>query len=351
MHHVISETESFRRRLCDRLETCSEGIIATAFFTKGAFDDLRDLIESAIDRKARLTFLVGRYGYVTEPSAVQGLLRFAKRPGAHQRVLFDADFSFHYKLALFKDEGRPVVIIGSSNVTPKGLSSIGENNIEIVGEKGLYDRLKQDLEDRLENGVDAQTALAEYTVLYKRYSRLRRAIERANQTGARELRTSRRRRDMTPNLDFSSITQMPYCNITGIERDRKIIRNAARVVSTAQKSGPSFPNTWFRTTQQDWRLYKRGRPFLMADDKAKNLGVAICTERDSVLDSNSRHANIVFFRYMRGRKFHFKNRKSYERQRSHLRAGKKDVLGAAAVRSAVKVLNALARKRIALLRG
>jgi HKD family nuclease len=351
MHHVISETESFKRRLQDRLETCNEAIIATAFFTKGAFDDLRDLVEAALDRKARITFLLGRYGYVTEPSAVQGLLRLGRQSGAHQRVLFDGDFYFHYKLALFKDQGRPVVIIGSSNVTPKGLSSSGEDNVEIVGEKGLYDRLKQDLGDRLENGVDAQSALAEYTALYKKYSRLRHAIDRANQTGARVLRTSRRRRVITPRLDSSTMTQMPYCNIIGFEPDRKIIQNAARVVSSADKSGPSFPNTWFKTTQQDWRRYKRGRPFLMADDKAKNLGVAICTKPDSVLDSTSRHAYIVFFRYMRGRKFHFKNRKSYERQRSQLRAGNKYVLGTAAIRAAEKVLNALARKRIVPVHG
>ena len=351
MHHVISETETFRRRFQDRLETCSEAIIATAFFTKDAFDDLKDLIEAALERKARITFLLGRSGYITEPSAVRGLLRLGRQSGAYQRVLFDSDFDFHYKLALFKDLGRPVVIIGSSNVTRKGLSSSGEDNVEIVGEKGLYDRLKRDLGDRLEIGVDARSALDEYTALYKKYSRLRRAIDKANQTGARLLRTSSRRRVITPRLDFSTMTQMPYCNITGFEDDRRVNRNATRVVSRAQKSGPSFPNTWFRTQQQDWRHYRRGCHFLMADDKSKNLGIATCTKSDSVLDSTSRHAYIVFFRYVRGRKFHFKNRKTYERQRSQLRAGNKYVLGVASIRTAEKVLNALARARNLAIRG
>ena len=75
MHHVISETESVARRLRDRLSTCTEGWIATAFFTYGAFDELRDAIEDALGRGATLTFLLGRYDYVTEPRAVKALLR------------------------------------------------------------------------------------------------------------------------------------------------------------------------------------------------------------------------------------------------------------------------------------
>jgi HKD family nuclease len=351
MHHVISETESFKRRLQDRLETCTEAIIATAFFTKGAFDDLRDLVERALDRKARITFLLGRYGYVTEPSAVKGLLHLARKPGTHQRVLFDGDFYFHYKLALFRDQGRPVVIIGSSNVTPKGLSSSGEDNVEIVGEQGLYGRLKQDLGDRLEHALDAESALAEYTVLYKKYSRLRKAIDRANQAGARTLDTSMRRRVVPRRLDLSTITQMPYCNITGFESDRKINENAKRVAKSEGKSGPSFPNVWVKTTKQDWRCYRDGMHFLVADDKARILGFAMCTKRDSVLDSNSRHAYIVFYRYVRGRKFYFSNRKTYEKQRSQLRAGNKNVLGAAAIRVAEKVINAIARRRVAAVHG
>jgi HKD family nuclease len=253
MHHVISETETFGRRLLDRIETCSEALIATAFFTKRAFDELKEPIKDALSRKANITFLLGRYGYVTDPEAVKGLLRLGRQPGARMRVLFDGDFYFHYKVALFRDEGRKVVILGSSNVTPKGLSSQGEDNVEIVGEKGLYGRLKQDLGDRQENSLDAGSALAEYTVLYKKYSHLRKAIGRANQTGARILRTSMRRRIITRRLDLSMMTQMPYCNITGFEPDRRINENAKRIATSAGKSGPSFPNVWLKTTKQDWR--------------------------------------------------------------------------------------------------
>jgi HKD family nuclease len=118
MHHVISDAESIRARLLDRLETCSDGVIATAFFTHGAFQELKDAIRAALNRGATLRFLIGRYDYVTDPNAVKELLRLGTQKNSQLQVRFDADFLFHYKLALFRDEGRYVVIVGSSNLTP-----------------------------------------------------------------------------------------------------------------------------------------------------------------------------------------------------------------------------------------
>jgi HKD family nuclease len=339
MHHVISETETFRRRLQDRLETSSEVFIATAFFTKRAFDELKEPIKEAIGRSARITFLLGRFDYVTEPSAVQGLLRLARHSNARVRVLFDGDFYFHYKLALFRDEGRQVVVVGSSNVTPKGLSSKGEDNVEIIGEKALYDRLKKDLRDRLETAYEAEKELAEYSRLYRKYKKLRIARDRANRAGA--IRSRKPTRQGLPRLDLSAMQRLVYCNINDIVDDDKVARNAEREVQRARKSGLSFPNIWFQGTRGDQRLYKRGERFLIANDINRIIGIASCTKVAEVLDSNSRRAFIVFYRYERRRKFKIKKETSYLKCRGDLRAGSKEVFGPAAIQTVQQVLNKL----------
>jgi HKD family nuclease len=343
MHHVISETETFGRRLLDRIETCSEAFIATAFFTKGAFDELRDAVRDALRRKAAMTFLLGRYDYVTDPAAVTALLRLARLPSARLRVLFDGDFYFHYKLALFRDEGRQVVILGSSNVTPKGLSSKGEDNVEIFGEKALYDRLKKDLWDRAETAYDAEKELAEYSRLYRKYKRLRVARNRANRAGAR--RSRKPTRQSTPRLDLSAMRRLVYCNIDDTVDDDKITQNAEREVRRARKSGLSFPNIWFQGARRDQRLYKPRERFLIANDINRIIGIASCTKVAEVLDGNSRRTYIVFYRYERRRKFKINKEESYLKFRSHLRAGNKDVLGPAAIRTAQEVLKRLSRQQ------
>jgi HKD family nuclease len=205
MHHVISETETFGRRLVARLETCSRAIIATAFFTRSGLDDFKHTLKEAVKRRANITFLLGQFDYVTEPRAVATLLKLGKIPGARLRVLFDHEFEFHYKVALFRDEGHPVVILGSSNITGKGLSSRGEDNVEIVEEAFFANRLAQDLEGRVSIALEAEKHLPNYARLYDKYRQLRMARERANRAGNRKLSARTRRATPIRPLDFSSL--------------------------------------------------------------------------------------------------------------------------------------------------
>lgn len=341
MHHVISETESVARRLRDRLSTCTEGWIATAFFTYGAFDELRDAIEDALGRGAKLTFLLGRYDYVTEPRAVKALLRLGKRTGARLRAYFDDDFLFHYKLALFRDEGRPVVIIGSSNVTPKGLSSRGEVNVEIVNERPVYIRLRRDVAMRVQRAIEAERGLPEYERGYRRFRRLRAAMDRVNAKAARK--PSGKRGPGPLKLDPAGNRQLVYCNTSGFEDDPKITQGTERLVAKTRKEGISLPNVWVRVPRAEYGLYERGRQFLSADDDHRIIGLACCMQKTEVLDSHSRRAYIVFYRYVRGRKHLFRNRSGYLKYRAAMRAGDKVKLGAAAMRTASRVLRRLQR--------
>lgn len=344
MHHLISEAESIRARLLDRLETCSDGIIATAFFTHAAFQELQDAIRAALNRGATLTFLIGRFDYVTDPKAVAALLRLGKLSNSRLRVLFDADFLFHYKVALFRDESRYVVIVGSSNITPKGLSSRGEDNVEIVGHKGLYDRLRRDLWGRIEAALDAGDELAEYSRLYKKYRRLRTAINRANDAAARKSGNRRRRRMKVAPLDLSTMSRITYCGISGYINDKKINKGADREVAKAKKSGIAVPNKWVKVPSSEFRLYSEGEHFLVTEDDRRIIGIAACTRKAEVLDSNSKRAFLVFYRYSRGRRFRFPTETTYLKQRNSLHAGNKTVLHHAAMRTIERVFSSLSRR-------
>jgi len=345
MHHVISEAESIRARLLDRFEMCTEAVVATAFFTHGAFEELRDGISNALNRGAKFTFLIGRYDYVTDPKAVKALLRLGRPHGTRLRVLFDGDFFFHYKVALFRDQGKYVAILGSSNLTPKGLSSRGEDNVEIVGEPGFYERLRKDLANRIETALNAEKELTEYSRLYRKFRRLRAAIDRANIAGARKSRMRRQRRKGAAPLDLSATDRLVYCGMGGFIEDPKIIRGANREIKKAEKSGVSLPNQWVRVPRAEYRLYKEGEQFLASDDNQRTIGIARCTMTAEVLDRNSRRAYIVLYRYVRRRKFHFPSEDSYLRYLNAIRAGKKVVLGRAAVIAVKRLLDTLSRRR------
>jgi HKD family nuclease len=343
MHHLISEAETFGRRLIARLEACSQGFIATAFFTNGAMSALRDGIEQAIRRRAKLTFLVGQYDYITDPKAVDGLLRLAKTPGAKLRVLFDHDFEFHYKVALFKAQGSPVAIIGSSNVTMKGLSSRGEDNIEIIGETSLQARLVSELERRAQIALKAEEHLEYYASMHDKYRRLRLSLDRANAAGNRKLSKIRRKAPVLP-LKPESLTTLTYCNIAGYENDPKIKSGTKAIVKEAKKEGLSFPSKWVRVPRGERQLYKADERFLIADDDHRIIGLALCVRNAEVLDSDSRRVSVVFYRFERGWKFRFPGDATYIRKRAQLRAGSKVRLGMAAVRNVNRVLQGFARR-------
>jgi HKD family nuclease len=140
-YHIISEEETFGYRLKSCLENCHTAFIATAFLTKSAVIEIEEQLRTALNNEAHITLLIGRYEYVTEPLAIRKLLAITKaykgKKGSLQ-VFFDSDYGFHFKLALFKNSNSYTTIIGSSNLTGKGLSSKGENNLEIENHKGLY---------------------------------------------------------------------------------------------------------------------------------------------------------------------------------------------------------------------
>jgi len=211
-------------------------VIATAFLTKAGVAEIEGQICAALDNGAHITFLIGRYEYVTEPKAIRKLLTIQKsyqgRKG-NLKIFFDADYEFHFKLSLFRINRGYTVIIGSSNLTGKGLSSRGEDNLEIEGHKGLYNQHLSLLKERISTKLEASKQIDEYAKEYARYKKLRRARNRANNRGA-NLWTKRRA------ISHSEVTasSFPFCFVDSYEKDKTLIKHIK------QATEPNIPNQW-----------------------------------------------------------------------------------------------------------
>lgn len=178
MYHFIPEAETFERRLLVRLGSCRQSVLASAFFTMGAFQSIKQSLNEAMARGAQVTFLLGRLDFVTDPRAVDALQAISNKYKEQLHVYFDADFAFHYKLAIFACKHRNVVIIGSSNLTPKGLGTIGEANLEISGNPSVYSQASDLLRDRVARAIRAQDGIDDYRRRYRRAMKYRRARSR-----------------------------------------------------------------------------------------------------------------------------------------------------------------------------
>jgi len=223
----------------ERLQNCQEATLASAFFTTAAFQVIEPALLTALANGTKATFLLGRLDFVTEPKAIYSLLRLrAKYP--HQiNVFFDYDFNFHYKLAVFKAR-TPVVIIGSSNLTPKGLKATGEVNLEIVGNQRVYRHAYELLEERLKSADPADEHIREYEKRFNRAKKYRRQHRRWERYGQRTWRTHSQRRPASEPAG----NQFTFCRIGRYEDDKKLERNIRKAHTAAQKPGESFPYQW-----------------------------------------------------------------------------------------------------------
>lgn len=298
IYHYIPEEETFAQRLNARLEDCKEAIIASAFFTLGAFQQIKPSLKTALADGARITFLLGRFDFVTEPKAVSGLLSLASKYPNQLSIYFDGDFGFHYKLARFKSAKARVVFIGSSNLTPKGLASAGEVNLEIVNNASVFRQTGKTLNDRIKVALDAGKYLDEYQFKYnqaKKYRGQRRKWEKSGQsklTGKRKVKQ---------NWTEPVGEEFELCWIDEEERDKVLRKNIQKTYVKERSSESFFPNQWVHMdVKSEARRYKEGLIFVVVDDVEYCIGFARCTKNIMVMGSQEKEEPVVFYKYLRG---------------------------------------------------
>jgi hypothetical protein len=347
VHHAVSEFEGFGRRLRERLLKCQTAAVASAFFTYAAYKEMAESLDVALASGAHLTFLLGRFDYITEPKAVRALLRLNRSYPDLIKVVFDRDFGFHYKLAVFDGKSHTAVLIGSSNLTAKGFSGRGEINVEIINQRRLYKDLSSDLMDRVVSAEPAASALPAYEALYRQHRKWRNARKRIERAGyARWRRRVLHPRPVESN-DWDELDAIAHCNISGYVDDKKIKQNVAQVRKTAARRGLSIPAAWIHVPAVFAKLIADNDIFLITDDMRQSVGFATAKKVAPVIGENDRRAHIIFYRYSRGQKLVFDGGARYERLLALMRLGSKELLKRAAIRRVAKVLLPRLKRRSA----
>jgi len=329
IYHFIPEEETFERRLLFRLASCRQSILASAFFTLGAFHSIKHDLQEALEEGAQVKFLLGRFDFVTEPRAVAALLSLSRKYPKQLDVYFDSDFAFHYKLAIFKSKHKDAVIIGSSNLTPKGLATIGEVNLEIAGNRTVYRQAHELLLNRIKHADRAEDAIDDYRRRYKRAKRYR---HNRSKWIARGQKAWLPRRREPPVYAEPKGNRFVFCWIVDRERDRRLLQNIRKEHSKAKARGDSFPYQWVHVEKNLARLIKEGEHFLVCDDVGNDFGFVLCTRKFNKLDEKDKLQAIVFYRYRRGWKVHFSSRTKYHQALKKLRITNRSVIGAVVTR-------------------
>lgn len=324
VYHFIPEEETIERRLQSRLASCQRCVLASAFFTFGGFRSLRPSLEQALEGGARVTFLLGRFDFVTEPRAVDGLLRIAGQYPKQLGIYFDADFGFHFKLAVFTVNRKEIVIIGSSNLTPKGLSTVGEANLEIAGNGTVYRQATELLQRRLKEAVPAQSIIDDYRRRYNRAKRYRQLRSRWENRGRAAWSLTR---SITCKYSSPEGTRFAFCWIGTRENDKRLIDNIRKEHANALASGYRFPDQWVHTEIPFARRINECEYFVVCDDFSRSFGFAICTRKYRILDAKDRREPVIFYRFRRGWKAQFRSKDEYEREYKRLGFVDREAIG------------------------
>lgn len=315
IYHFIPEEETFESRIMNRLANCKQAILASAFFTFGALQSIKPVLEDALSRDVQVKFLLGRFDFVTEPRAVEALLALSNRYPKKLHIYFDADFRFHYKLAIFKSGNTEVVIIGSSNMTPKGMSSIGEVNLEIEGNNGVYKQAHNLLKDRIRQAIPAQEIIAEYRKKYIHAKKYRDARLRWYVNGKK---TWPLKKDKPRSYSRLSEAVYPFCEITDLEEDTDYIENIEKERSKSKSQTDRLLKQWVHPPKKIANLIKEGNDFVVLDHLGRSLGFAVCKRKITVFNEKNKLEPVIYFRYHRGWKAEFHSKSEFEKDYAKL---------------------------------
>jgi hypothetical protein len=168
--------------LISLLDRCDEFWLASAAFTRAAWDALEPSVEGALDRGATGTIIIGLDLYCAEPSALRRMLRLAKKQDDSSldfRVFQQRPRGiFHPKVALFREGNKFAAIVGSSNLTTAAWERNSELDVILTGPRLVQPIAAQFsawLEDERCHPLDSAW-IARATRYWKKFSSERRRI-------------------------------------------------------------------------------------------------------------------------------------------------------------------------------
>lgn len=298
--HSISEDEQLSSRIHSRMTDAKEAIFATAFFTLSAYKEIEQSLISTLERGAKVFFIIGRYDYITDPKAVKKLIALQKKHAKNLFVYFDPDYYFHYKAYLFKKKGSSALIVGSSNLTSKGLSSQGEINLEIFKYDKSFNEVRRQLLKRIEGAKTASDEIEEYEKKYNYAKKFRQMRTRWHNKG--KLSWTKKNKRAKSTKYYPTEKKYDYCHIDRYAKDKTLEKNIER-----EAGYYNFSNQGAIGCDAVMKRIKVGRVFIVNDELLKKIGFATCISRFTALDSYNHKQIVIYYRFINGLSMRLKN--------------------------------------------
>ncbi|MFA6666994.1 MAG: DEAD/DEAH box helicase family protein, partial [Bacilli bacterium] len=187
--------------LIEELSRCDEFLFSVAFITEGGLTNLLLALKEAEKRNVKGKIITTDYMLFSEPRALSRIVsNFPNIKLKIYKVKNGMEDGFHTKGYIFRKGNNYDIIVGSSNITDKALSTNKEWNVKSVSTKdGQYiDEVLTNFNDLWNKSIDAAEYLETYKKLYDENKR-REARVHAQETDQIEI--------LKPNLMQVSFTK------------------------------------------------------------------------------------------------------------------------------------------------
>lgn len=137
----LLESKGVYRSICRLLGRSTSVRIAVAYLTEDGYSVISDDIERFLrrDKNNKLDFVVGMSNYcITEPAALDSLVRLRKLLPKQVRVRYYYNEGFHPKMFIFEHDDDISLMVGSSNLTWQGINHNVEANLAITRPKNSH---------------------------------------------------------------------------------------------------------------------------------------------------------------------------------------------------------------------
>jgi HKD family nuclease len=122
-------------RLGPQAKDAESAIVAVSFIQRSGMKHLFQRLRPLLDRDRPVTIFTSGYLGITDPLALEDLLRLTKLYKS-LKAFFNLEERFHSKFLLFdKPRSSYALFLGSSNISVEGLAATGELNVHVRGQK------------------------------------------------------------------------------------------------------------------------------------------------------------------------------------------------------------------------
>ncbi|SDA65018.1 DEAD/DEAH box helicase [Methanobrevibacter millerae] len=197
-----SKDSKVRNEIIDRLRTCDEFIISTAFINLSGITPLLEELKILEKKNVKGKILTTDYLSFTEPKALKKLNKFKN---IEIRMFTTENEGFHTKGYIFKRDDSYLAIVGSSNLTASALTKNKEWNVEFStnGDGEIIINLLNEFNELWSKSHDLDEILPTYEKLYndnKNFKELRQTTEELRKSNIVDLAPNSMQEEFLKNV-------------------------------------------------------------------------------------------------------------------------------------------------------